>query len=473
MTVRRSSRIAATTITKNKKIVLDNSKTKRLSSLSSIAHNAIICSLIPRDIQYLFEKALKPNDKSRGRNLLTILNEFCKWWQRYFTVTTKFRGLCTREFDDFGVDGVRKEHLISSENIESIEAFRKCFKDREGSCDISAQLFVSALRSLGVPARLKSSSRSENKSHNNKNNNNNKIGNIDNSNDNDIMRVLGIGTYKLSLQNKHIEEKEDDHNQDEYNNVNNTKRKRSTTVYFEVHKKWFCVDPIRFTVNEPRSMEPATNDHNNVLAYVVAFDESEYIKDVTRRYTTKWGAKTRKLRVPPTKDGYDWWSETLSCFTCPFETEQDKNENEELASLEISEKFPSSISEFNNHPLYALERHLKKYEILFPKEPVIGHIRGESIYPRKNIKQLHTTETWLREGRQIKEGEQPLKHVKSRIYTMSKRQAILFDEKVPEVGLYGIDTQILINWPKPKIAVLPISLVLSVIKFEATSIIYR
>ncbi|CAG8471694.1 14001_t:CDS:2 [Funneliformis mosseae] len=32
----------------------------------------------------------------------------------------------------------------------------------------------------------------------------------------------------------------------------------------------------------------------------------------------------------------------------------------------------------------------------------------------------------------------------------------------------GIDTQILINWPKPKIAVLPISLVLSVIKFSST-----
>ncbi|CAJ0824522.1 15116_t:CDS:2 [Entrophospora sp. SA101] len=76
---------------------------------------------------------------------------------RRSSLTTKFRGLCTREFDDFGVDGVRKEHLISSENIESIEAFRKCFKDREGSCDISAQLFVSALRSLGVPARLVSS----------------------------------------------------------------------------------------------------------------------------------------------------------------------------------------------------------------------------------------------------------------------------------------------------------------------------
>jgi len=34
----------------------------------------------------------------------------------------------------------------------------------------------------------------------------------------------------------------------------------------------------------------------------------------------------------------------------------------------------------------------------------------------------------------------------------------------------GIDTQILLNWPKPKIAVLPISLVLSVVKFSATNI---
>jgi len=32
----------------------------------------------------------------------------------------------------------------------------------------------------------------------------------------------------------------------------------------------------------------------------------------------------------------------------------------------------------------------------------------------------------------------------------------------------GIDTHILINWPKPKIAVLPISLILSVVKFSAT-----
>ncbi|CAG8601522.1 248_t:CDS:2 [Acaulospora morrowiae] len=32
----------------------------------------------------------------------------------------------------------------------------------------------------------------------------------------------------------------------------------------------------------------------------------------------------------------------------------------------------------------------------------------------------------------------------------------------------GIDTQIIINWPKPRIAVLPISLVLSVVKFSAT-----
>jgi xeroderma pigmentosum group C-complementing protein len=44
-----------------------------------------------------------------------------------------------------------------------------------------------------------------------------------------------------------------------------------------------------------------------------------YIKDVTRRYVSQWGARTRKLRVPITKDGYDWWHETLAYFARPYE----------------------------------------------------------------------------------------------------------------------------------------------------------
>ncbi|CAG8824785.1 22039_t:CDS:2, partial [Racocetra persica] len=118
--------------------------------------------------------------------------------------------------------------------------------------------------------------------------------------------------------------------------------------------------------------------------------------------------------------------------------EQDKIEDSNLHSMEISERIPTTIGHFNNHPLYALERHIKKYEIIFPKTPIIGHIRGEPIYPRKN---LHTVETWLREGRQVMEGQQPVKYVKSRVFTLSKRRAAsmaeLFNQEPPESGLYG------------------------------------
>jgi len=34
--------------------------------------------------------------------------------------------------------------------------------------------------------------------------------------------------------------------------------------------------------------------------------------------------------------------------------------------------------------------------------------------------------------------------------------------------MLGIETSVLINWPRPRIAALPVSLVLSVVKFQAT-----
>jgi xeroderma pigmentosum group C-complementing protein len=49
-------------------------------------------------------------------------------------------------------------------------------------------------------------------------------------------------------------------------------------VYFAAYKKWFCVDPVRALVNSPQSMEPASNDMDNVMAYVVAFEQGNFVK---------------------------------------------------------------------------------------------------------------------------------------------------------------------------------------------------
>lgn len=49
----------------------------------------------------------------------------------------------------------------------------------------------------------------------------------------------------------------------------------------------------------------------------------------------------------------------------------------------LNKPMPTSIAEYKNHPLYALKRHLLKYEALYPPTAsVLGYCRGEAVYSR-------------------------------------------------------------------------------------------
>jgi len=84
--------------------------------------------------------------------------------------------------------------------------------------------------------------------------------------------------------------------------------------------------------------------------------------------------------------------------------------------------------DFQRIDRYALERHLKKYEVLHPRHPVLGHVRGEAVYPRSCVKEVKSKENWLKKGRVIKNGDtMPMKWVKSHaatIYQMRLRQQV-------------------------------------------------
>lgn len=78
---------------------------------------------------------------------------------------------------------------------------------------------------------------------------------------------------------------------------------------------------------------------------------------------------------------------------------------------------------FKDHPLYVLERHLKRDEVVEP--PVeLGKFRGEPVFPRANVLSLKTADNWMRQGRKVREGAQPLKWVKQRAVTVNKKRAI-------------------------------------------------
>lgn len=93
------------------------------------------------------------------------------------------------------------------------------------------------------------------------------------------------------------------------------------------------------------------------------------------------------------------------------------------------------VFRFKNHPLYALKRHLLKYEAIYPPEPpILGYIREEAIYPRDCVFVLHTRETWLKEARVVKLHEEPYKMSKTLKWDRAKNKVI---KDVPQ-ELFGM-----------------------------------
>ena len=80
-------------------------------------------------------------------------------------------------------------------------------------------------------------------------------------------------------------------------------------------QKWIPVDPlVTKTVGNPLKMEPPASDLENCMSYVVAFEADGVARDVTRRYTKAFNAKTRKSRVECTAAGDEWWTGTMRFF---------------------------------------------------------------------------------------------------------------------------------------------------------------
>ncbi|XP_015775545.1 PREDICTED: DNA repair protein complementing XP-C cells homolog [Acropora digitifera] len=196
-------------------------------------------------------------------------------------------------------------------------------------------------------------------------------------------------------------------------------------VYLTVEKKWICVHLGSSSVEQPELCEKQATQP---LTYVISFDNKNAIKDVTNRYASSWMSKTRKLRIDD-----DWWEETL----LPFKSRNKKMNELEDSQLEdklLEKPLPTSITEFKNHPLYVLKRHLLKFEAIYPETAaILGYCRGEAIYSRDCVHLLHTREKWLNEALVVKQGEKAYKVVKGR----PKRNQPIHERDSVTIDLFG------------------------------------
>lgn len=180
---------------------------------------------------------------------------------------------------------------------------------------------------------------------------------------------------------------------------------------FNVEKKeWTSVDCRSGKFDCPSQIE---QDAEKPLHYVVGFDEGGFVKDVTPRYCSDWMTKTKKLRYDCCHSDDPWWCTTLMPYT---DKKEFAREERQIRDILLSLPIPSSISNFKNHQLFFLRRHLLKYEAIYPEDTKpLSFIRGEAILPRTCVHVLMSREKWLQQGKQVKDGEKPYKMVASAI----------------------------------------------------------
>ncbi|XP_046394535.1 DNA repair protein complementing XP-C cells homolog [Ischnura elegans] len=177
-------------------------------------------------------------------------------------------------------------------------------------------------------------------------------------------------------------------------------------VFLEMEEKWISVDVPNGKVHCVVELHAKAT---SPVLYILAFGNDLCLKDVTRRYCPQWLSVTQKKRVDER-----WWNRAIAPFKPPRNA-FDRREEEEMDEELESRPLPSSINEYKNHPLYALKRHLLKFEAIYPPDaPTLGFIRGEPVYSRDCVHQLHSRETWIKEAKLVRLGEKPYKIVKAR-----------------------------------------------------------
>ncbi|KAI5291379.1 hypothetical protein KEM54_005081 [Ascosphaera aggregata] len=348
---------------------------------------------------------------------------------------------------DPGFDGI--DHM---DIVTSLEDFREKVSSLEGSRDLGAQFFCAMLRGVGVEARVVCSLQ--------------------------VLSFSGEAKGRPSLNDFTLSGREyivipDEVPAEQSENEKpshvkgrlaqptfskSSKQRRHTIrklinesvypvfwveAFNEAMQKWVPVDPlVTRTINKPALFEPPLNDPLNTMCYVVAFEDDLSARDVTRRYTKSYCAKTRKLRVESTAGGNQWWDKVMRFFERPFLEDRDQLEIAELTARAAAEPMPRNIQDFKDHPVYALERHLRLNEVIYPRREIGKVAAGklsagrpmpasEPVFRRNDVHVCKSADGWYRLGRTLKVGEQPLKRVKPKTPTSAQaRKALAGTEEV-------------------------------------------
>lgn len=210
-----------------------------------------------------------------------------------------------------------------------------------------------------------------------------------------------------------------------------------------------------------------------VFAYAIAYSSDGTAKDVTTRYLKRhmWPGRTKGVRLPVEKvpvynrkgkikhyEEYDWFKTVMSGYkrTNDMRTAvDDLEEAKDLKALKPEKKEAKhggeTLQSYKTSAEFVLERHLRREEAILPGSiPSKTFIAGkgdkakeEPVYRRRDVAICRTSESWHKEGRQVKAGEHPIKMVPVRAVTLTRKREVEEAEREGgeklKQGLYAWD----------------------------------
>ncbi|KAI6830259.1 Rad4-domain-containing protein [Hortaea werneckii] len=202
---------------------------------------------------------------------------------------------------------------------------------------------------------------------------------------------------------------------------------------------------------EPRGKKAEVG--KQVMAYTIAFSSDGTAKDVTIRYLKKhvWPGKTKGSRIMAEKvpiynrkgkvrryEEYDWFRTVMSLYDRPENKRTATDDLEEQTDLkpqqpakeEGKEVEKESLQWYKQSADFVLEQHLRREEAIKPDaKPVKMFTQGKGekakehpVFKRDDVLACKTVESWHKEGRALKEGEQPMKLVPMRAVTLVRKR---------------------------------------------------
>ncbi|RLV94893.1 DNA repair protein RAD4 [Spathaspora sp. JA1] len=388
----------------------------------------------------------------RTRRLLDGLKKIMQAYNSRFRIICQ--GLIRKDWHELSIPQPRTNKVDQT-------TFKKLVQNFRGSRDVAAQGFVVLLRGLGLNARLVLSLQSP-----------------------DYTIITPSPVAEASGLTKSEPEKRVVPNSNSRKKflieVNQQKEKSSNSsqlkdspypifwveVWDKYSKKWISIDPIVMQIIEvcPKrrksSFEPPSSDLRNQLTYVIAYDKFGTVRDVTRRYSFAYNARTIRKRIEfRSLEDKNWYQKILRACSRKNKTlSTDIYEMKEFHERDLAEGMPNNSQAFKNHPLYALESHLRQNEIIYPKDESskCGTFRSKTstkvipVYKRSSVHRLRSAKAWYLKGRilkigaialKVKQAQEPQDNI--RLYAEFQTQMYIppaiIDGKVPKNEFGNID----------------------------------